>query len=116
MIVEKTSSSILLSSGILNVTHYKSHEHPEQLNIKEIYNIEITLSGVCIYLPSSCRLRLSLSTSDWPIIIDDNGSIEYPNRLIFDEMSENQSSIKIDIKTNSIMFTKESPSRYHIQH
>ncbi|CAF4090235.1 unnamed protein product [Rotaria sp. Silwood2] len=68
MIVEKTSSSILLSSGILNVTHYKSHEHPEQLNIKEIYNIEITLSGVCIYLPSSCRLCLSLSTSDWPIV------------------------------------------------
>ncbi|CAF3284546.1 unnamed protein product [Rotaria sp. Silwood2] len=39
MINEKTSSSILLSRGILNSTHYKSHEHPEQLNIKEIYNI-----------------------------------------------------------------------------
>ena len=37
MIDEKRSSSILLSRGIINLTHYKSHEHPEQLNINEIY-------------------------------------------------------------------------------
>jgi hypothetical protein len=37
MIDEKSSSSILLSRGILNLTHNKSHEHPEQLNINEIF-------------------------------------------------------------------------------
>lgn len=30
MIDDKTSSSILLSRGILRLTHYKSHEHPEK--------------------------------------------------------------------------------------
>jgi hypothetical protein len=37
MIDDKTSSSILLSRGILDLTHYKSHEHPQQLNINQIH-------------------------------------------------------------------------------
>ncbi len=68
MIDETTSSSILLSRGILNLTHYKSHEYPQLLNINEIYNIEICLSSLCVNLPSGCRLRLSFSTSYWPIV------------------------------------------------
>ncbi|CAF1082531.1 unnamed protein product [Rotaria sordida] len=214
MIDEKSSSSILISRGILNLTHHKSHEHPEQLNIDEIYNVEITLSGVCVCLPAGCRLRLALSTSYWPIvwpspqlstltvhfnhlspcililpclndkyltrddfafpeisqgipikylrdssvtrfrILDelneiitlkiyaDNGSIEYPDGLIWDETSESiykikkndpqsakieikrylkyyfqdQSLIKVDIETKSIMFSQESSSTFNIIH
>jgi len=37
MIDENTSSSILLARGFLNLTHYKSHEHPEKLKPNEIY-------------------------------------------------------------------------------
>jgi hypothetical protein len=37
MIDEQTSASILLARGRLNLTHYKSHEHPEELNIDQIY-------------------------------------------------------------------------------
>ena len=40
MIDEKSSSSILLSRGILNLTHYKSHEAPQELNVDEIYKFE----------------------------------------------------------------------------
>ncbi len=84
MIDEKTSSSILLSRGVINLTHHKSHEHPQLLNIHQIYkfelifflnslfflfeSIEVRLSPLCVNLPSGCRLRLSLSTSYWPII------------------------------------------------
>ncbi|CAF3563600.1 unnamed protein product [Rotaria sp. Silwood1] len=214
MIEEKSSSSILISRGILNLTHYKSHEHPQQLNVDEIYNVEVTLSGVCVCLPTGCRLRLSLSTSYWPIvwpssqlstltihfneispciltlpclndqyltsddlgfpeicqgipikqlrdssinrfrmldeinelitlkINEDDGSIEYPDGLIWDETSESiyeikkndpqsarieikryikyyfqdQSSIKVDIQTKSIMFSQQSPSTFQIIH
>ena len=40
MVDDKSSSSILLSRGILNLTHYKSHEDPQELNINEIYRFE----------------------------------------------------------------------------
>ena len=43
MIDEKTSSSILISRGILNLTHYKSHENPQNLNIDQIYTYEILI-------------------------------------------------------------------------
>ncbi|CAF0802533.1 unnamed protein product [Adineta ricciae] len=68
MIDEKSSVSILLARGILNLTHYKSHEHPEKLNVDQVYPIDVTLSGLCVSLPIGCRLRLSLSTSYWPIV------------------------------------------------
>ncbi|CAF4513574.1 unnamed protein product, partial [Rotaria sp. Silwood2] len=31
------SSSILISRGILNLTHYTSYEHSQELNVDEIY-------------------------------------------------------------------------------
>ncbi|CAM4792308.1 unnamed protein product [Rotaria magnacalcarata] len=68
MIDEKSSSSILISRGILELTHYKSHEHPQLLNIDEIFNVEIILSGICVCIPAGSRLRLALSTSYWPIV------------------------------------------------
>ncbi len=37
MIDEQTGSSILLSRGFINLTHYKSHQHPQQLIINQIY-------------------------------------------------------------------------------
>jgi hypothetical protein len=40
MIDEKTSSSILLSRGILNLTHWKSHEYPQLLIKNQIYKFE----------------------------------------------------------------------------
>ncbi|CAF4835932.1 unnamed protein product [Rotaria sp. Silwood1] len=214
MIDQNTSSSILIARGVLNLTHYQSHEHPKLLNINQIYNIEVTLSGVCVCLPAGCRLRLALSTSYWPIvwpssqlatltihlnesspciltlpcltdkystrddfalpevgqgiqlkqlrqsssdrfrifnevnetivlkINKDYGSIEYPDGLIWDERLESiyqikendpqsarieilrylkyyfkdESSIKVDIQTKSIMFTQQSPSTYQIIH
>ncbi|CAF1226462.1 unnamed protein product [Rotaria sordida] len=173
MIDQNTSSSILIARGVLNLTHHQSHEHPKLLNINQIYNIEVTLSGICVCLPAGCRLRLALSTSYWPIvwpssqlatltqsssdrfrifnkvnqtiilqINEDDGSIEYPDGLIWDERSEsvyqiknnnpqlarieilrylkyyfkNESSIKVDIQTESIMFTQQSPSTYQIIH
>ncbi|CAF4104228.1 unnamed protein product, partial [Rotaria magnacalcarata] len=214
MIDEKISSSILISRGILNLTHCKSHEHPQLLNIDEIFNVEIILSGICVSIPAGSRLRLALSTSYWPIvwpapqlstltiyfnelssctltlpclnekystrndfghpeicqgipikylrassinrfrifdeiseiitlkINEDCGSSEYPDGLIWDETTESiytikkndphsarieinrylkyyfqdRSSIKVDIKTKSIMFTKQSPSTYEVEH
>ncbi|CAF3562233.1 unnamed protein product [Adineta steineri] len=214
MIDENSSSSILISRGILNLTHYKSHEYPEDLIPDQIYNVDVTLSGVCVCLPAGCRLRLSLSSSYWPFVwpssqlstltihfnnpspciltlprlienyssrndfhrpeiaqgiaikqlsesssqrirtIDeineivtlkingDDGCIEYPDGLIFHETIESiyqinkndpqsarieiernikyyfkdQSLLKADIKTKSIMFSKQSPSTFHLIH
>ncbi|CAM2722027.1 unnamed protein product [Rotaria socialis] len=214
MIDENSSSSILISRGILDLTHYKSHEHPQLLNIDEIFSVEIILSGICVCIPAGSRLRLALSTSYWPIvwpapqlstltiyfnelssctltlpclnekystrndfghpeicqgipikylrassinrfrifdevseiitlkINEDCGSSEYPDGLIWDETTESiytikkndpqsarieinrylkyyfqdRSTIKVDIKTKSVMFTKQSPSTYEVEH
>ncbi|CAF1350537.1 unnamed protein product [Rotaria sordida] len=64
----ETCASILVARGILNLTHFNSHEHPEELEINKIYNIDVTLSGVCVRLSAGYRLRLAVSTAYWPFV------------------------------------------------
>ncbi|MDA3948458.1 MAG: CocE/NonD family hydrolase [Spirochaeta sp.] len=53
--------------GLLNLTHRESHEHPEPLEPGTRYQVTVQLNGVAQRFPAGHRLRLSLSTSYWPL-------------------------------------------------
>ncbi len=53
--------------GIQNLTHRNSHEHPEQLMPGKRYRIQLQLNGVAQVFPAGHRLRLSVSTSYFPL-------------------------------------------------
>ena len=53
--------------GLLNLTHRESHEHPEPLEPGRRYRVTVQLNGVAQRFPAGHRLRLSLSTSYWPL-------------------------------------------------
>ncbi|MFP4567004.1 MAG: CocE/NonD family hydrolase [Spirochaetaceae bacterium] len=53
--------------GLLNLTHRESHEHPEPLEPGTRYRVTVQLNGVAQRFPAGHRLRLSLSTSYWPL-------------------------------------------------
>ncbi|GGR92975.1 peptidase S15 [Streptomyces aureoverticillatus] len=53
--------------GLLNLTHRDSHEHPEPLESGRRYLVDVQLNGVAQVFPPGHRIRLSLSTSYWPL-------------------------------------------------
>lgn len=53
--------------GLLNLTHRNSREHPEYLNPEERYRVRVQFNDIAQVFPKGHRLRLSLSTSYWPL-------------------------------------------------
>ncbi|MFO7981955.1 MAG: CocE/NonD family hydrolase [Desulfuromonadales bacterium] len=53
--------------GLLNLTHRNSHEHPEQLEPGRHYRIPVRLNNIAQTFPEGHRLRISISTSYWPL-------------------------------------------------
>ncbi len=53
--------------GLLNLTHRNSHEKPEELEPGKVYDVEIIMNGIAQNFPRGNRIRLSLSTSYWPM-------------------------------------------------
>ncbi|MFV8836149.1 CocE/NonD family hydrolase [Aquisalimonas sp.] len=53
--------------GLLNLTHRESSESPEPLEPGRRYRVQVKLNGIAQAFPAGHRLRLSLSTSYWPL-------------------------------------------------
>ena len=53
--------------GLLNLTHREGHENPAPLEPGTRYRAVVPLNGVAQRFPKGHRLRLSLSTSYWPL-------------------------------------------------
>jgi uncharacterized protein len=53
--------------GLLNLTHRSSNEAPEYLKPFERYRVRVKLNDVAQVFPQGHRLRLSISTSYWPL-------------------------------------------------
>ncbi|MEX2524506.1 MAG: CocE/NonD family hydrolase [Gammaproteobacteria bacterium] len=53
--------------GVLNLTHRDSHEHPEALEPGRRYRVRVPMNSMAQVFPRGHRLRLSVSTSYWPI-------------------------------------------------
>jgi putative CocE/NonD family hydrolase len=65
--VAPDGSATRVTFGLLNLTHRDGHEHPEPLVPGERYRVTVTLNGVAQAFPAGHRIRLSLSTSYWPL-------------------------------------------------
>lgn len=53
--------------GILNLTHRNGHDEPQMLEPQNRYDIRVELNGTAQQFPTGHRVRLSLSTSYWPL-------------------------------------------------
>lgn len=56
-----------VSYGLLNATHHESHEHPDALEPGRVYTFEIPFKHVAQTFRTDHRIRLSVSTSYFPI-------------------------------------------------
>ncbi len=53
--------------GIKNLTHFQGHENPEFLQEDKKYQVEIRMNDIGHVFPKGHRIRLSVSTSYWPL-------------------------------------------------
>lgn len=53
--------------GLLNLTHRDSDEHPEPLKPGKPYQVRIHINGIGQRFPAGHRIRVSISTSYWPL-------------------------------------------------
>lgn len=54
--------------GLLNLTHRDGSEDPQSLQPGKKYRITVPLNGIAQSFPAGHRLRLSISTSYWPLV------------------------------------------------
>ena len=67
--VHPDGSALRVAFGVLNLAHRKSSEHPEPLVPGEKTGIEMELDACGYRFAPGHRIRLSLSTSYWPLIL-----------------------------------------------
>lgn len=53
--------------GLLNLTHREGSEHPEPLEPGRDYRVSVPLNGMAHSFPAGHRIRLSISSSYWPL-------------------------------------------------
>lgn len=52
---------------VFNLNHHQSHEHPELLQSGRRYRVRLQLNEIAQRFPAGHRIRLSLSSSYWPL-------------------------------------------------
>lgn len=67
-IVDDAGRATLVSYGVLNLTHRNSHAEPEPMPAGTAEAVSLQLNACGQHVPKGHRLRLSLSTSYWPVI------------------------------------------------
>jgi predicted acyl esterase len=72
--VRPDGSVTRISYTLQNLTHIVSHEHPEALEPGERYFARIKLDDIAWHLPEGHKLRLSISTSYWPMMWPGTGA------------------------------------------
>ena len=64
--VAPDGTSLLVTRGVLNITHRDSHEHPKPVEPGERTRVMMELDGIAQAIPAGHRLRLALSPAYWP--------------------------------------------------
>lgn len=65
--VHPNGEATRVTYGLLNLTHRNGSDHPQPLEPGQRYHVELELNGVAQTFPAGHRLRLSVSTSYWPL-------------------------------------------------
>ena len=88
--VAPDGTSAQVSAGILNLTHRRSHEHPEPLEPGRVEEIRVSLRPAGYRFLPGHRLRVSVASAAWPVIWPSPEAAEFelwhgpatPSRLI----------------------------------
>ena len=64
--LSEDGTSALVCKGVLNATRRNSMEKPEELTPGKIYRLEIGLEATSWLFEKGHRIRVSISSSDWP--------------------------------------------------
>ena len=64
--VAPDGTSLLVTRGVLNLTHRNGHEHPEPLEPGAPTRVVLELDGIAQAIPAGHRVRLALSPAYWP--------------------------------------------------
>jgi uncharacterized protein len=56
-----------VSYGVLNLTHRESHAAPAPLEVGRRYRVRLALNAIAHRFPAGHRLRVSISSSYWPL-------------------------------------------------
>jgi uncharacterized protein len=59
-------TSVLVTRGLLNLSHRDSHEHPEPLEVARRYRIRVQLDSIAYAIRAGHRLRVAVSSTYWP--------------------------------------------------
>jgi putative CocE/NonD family hydrolase len=65
--VDPHGKATRVTYGLLNLTHAESHAEPRSLVPGERYRVSVPMNGVAQAFPAGHRIRLSVSTSYWPL-------------------------------------------------
>lgn len=65
--VAPDGKSTRVSYGLLNLSHRNSDSHPEPLEPHHKYRVTVTLNGIAQRFPEGHQVRVSVSTSYWPL-------------------------------------------------
>jgi uncharacterized protein len=66
--VAPDGTSARISFGLLNLTHHRSHEHPQALAPGEPVRVRLAMNHLAHRIPAGHQLRLALSTAYWPMV------------------------------------------------
>jgi putative CocE/NonD family hydrolase len=64
--VAPDGSSLLVTRGLLNLTHRESHEFPTPLEPGERYSVTVRLNSIAHSLPAGHHWRVAVSSNYWP--------------------------------------------------
>lgn len=66
--VAPDGSSLLVTRGVLNLTHRDGHEQPTALIPGTVYPVAVELTSVSHVFAAGRRVRLSIAGADWPLV------------------------------------------------
>jgi len=66
--VRADGSVARVTYGLLNLTHRDSHAQPSALKPGSFYDVEVQLNEIAQVIPAGHIMRLSISTSYWPMV------------------------------------------------
>jgi putative CocE/NonD family hydrolase len=61
-------TSAMMTYGVLNLSHRRSHERPEPCPVGERFRVTLRLNDFGRLVPKGHRIRLALATQHWPIV------------------------------------------------
>jgi len=65
--VDPSGRATRVTYGLHNLNHVEGHEQGVELEPGKVYNTKVSMNGIAHSFPQGNRIRLSLSTSYWPI-------------------------------------------------